>query len=330
MVEHYSAMLGWKAGVVWTLGGVLLSLVLGSVVRLLRLAGQRGEARRSRIASLRTWWILAVLFSAALLLGHGGLGTLFALASVLGLREYLGLTFEMRRDRVADFLAYAAIPVHYLLLHGQSTELSNNFLPLVFFLLLSIRLVMTGTTIGFVYDVSSVFWGLMLTTYCVSHAVRLVHLPETLNPVGGWPGWIIYLVLLTELNDIAQALWGRQFGRHKVTPTISPKKTWEGLLFGMATTVVAAVLIAPLLTPLADLPGLIPWQWAALAGLIIAAGGFFGDVTVSAVKRDVGVKDSGTLLPGQGGMLDRIDSLSFTAPLFYYYLVLVLPVAQSP
>jgi phosphatidate cytidylyltransferase len=255
------------------------------------------------------------------------------IVSLFGLREYLALTYEARRDRVADLIALAAVPLHYVLILEGSNGEWLIFLPTLMFLLLAVRLVLTGTTSGFVYDVSSVFWGLMLTTFCVSFAVRLAVLPDEYNPVGHWAGWMFFLIILTEINDIAQALWGRKFGRHKVTPTVSPHKTWEGLLFGMATTIVAAVLLAPLLTPLGSarfFPAFFPGQWSIVAGLIIALGGFFGDVTVSAVKRDMGAKDSSRLLPGQGGMLDRIDSLSFTAPLFYHFILVLHSWKESP
>jgi phosphatidate cytidylyltransferase len=320
-VDRLAEQLDVRVGVAWTLLVLFSALLVGTAVRLASLGKEDSGRRRSRIASLRTWWILSVLFAAALLAGRGGVALLFGLASLLGLREYLALTFEMRRDRVADFLAYVAVPLQYLWIYLGYDTLIWTFLPVLFFLLLSARLVLTGTTTGFVYDVGSVFWGVMLIVFCLSHAFRLAVLPEKTNPAGGWPGWVLYLVVLTELNDIAQALWGRQLGKHKVTPSISPHKTWEGLLFGMATTVVAAAALAPWLTPLGNLPSALPLQWGMLAGLIIAIGGFLGDINMSAVKRDMGVKDSSSLLPGQGGMLDRIDSLSFSAPLFYYYVV---------
>ena len=123
----------------------------------------------------------------------------------------------------------------------------------------------------------------------------------------------MFLVLLTQLNDVSQYVWGRSFGRCKVIPTISPNKTVEGLLGGVATTMVLAQLLAPVLTPL-------HWYHAAAVGLVIGFGGFVGDVVVSAVKRDIGVKDSGSLIPGHGGILDRVDSLTFTAPLFFHFM----------
>ena len=118
---------------------------------------------------------------------------------------------------------------------------------------------------------------------------------------------------LTESNDIAQYLWGKSCGRRKVVPKVSPGKTLEGLVGGVITTMIASLIIGPLLTPLNTLQAL-------LAGLLIGISGFCGDVVMSAIKRDIGVKDSGKLLPGHGGLLDRIDSLIFTAPVFFYFI----------
>jgi phosphatidate cytidylyltransferase len=124
---------------------------------------------------------------------------------------------------------------------------------------------------------------------------------------------VFYLLVLTQLNDVAQYLWGKACGRHKVAPTVSPGKTVEGLLGGIATTTLLAWMFAPYLTPMHGLP-------AIASGLLIGVAGFVGDLVVSAVKRDLGVKDTGTLLPGHGGMLDRLDSLTLTAPLFFHFV----------
>jgi len=124
---------------------------------------------------------------------------------------------------------------------------------------------------------------------------------------------MLFLVVLTELNDVAQYVWGRLFGRMRVVPTVSPNKTAAGLIGGVATTMLLATLLAPLLTPLR-------FPYSLAAGLLIGMGGFVGDVVISAIKRDIGIKDSGTLLPGHGGILDRIDSLTYTAPLFFHFV----------
>ena len=139
-------------------------------------------------------------------------------------------------------------------------------------------------------------------------------LPFANNPVAGGVGLFIYIVFLTVINDAAQFCFGKKFGKNKIIPKISPNKTREGFLGGIITTPMIAFLIAPYLTPLTHIEALI-------AGLFISISGFIGDVVMSAIKRDLGVKDSGTLIPGHGGILDRLDSLIYTAPLFFHYTV---------
>jgi phosphatidate cytidylyltransferase len=152
---------------------------------------------------------------------------------------------------------------------------------------------------------------LMTTVFSLSHMAYLLALPAPGNPAAGGDGLLIYLLLLTQLNDVAQYVWGKSFGKHKVVPKVSPKKTVEGLAGGILTTALVGFLAGPYLTPLTPVE-------AAVAGLLIA--GFIGDISVSAVKRDLGIKDSGSILPGHGGILDRVDSLTFTAPLFFHYV----------
>ena len=123
----------------------------------------------------------------------------------------------------------------------------------------------------------------------------------------------MFLTFLTEFNDVAQYIWGKTLGRNKIIPMVSPSKTWEGFLGGVATTTVLSVLLSSWLTPMS-------YQVALMAGLLISAAGFIGDVTISALKRDIGLKDSGSMLPGHGGILDRIDSLTYTAPLFFHFI----------
>lgn len=182
------------------------------------------------------------------------------------------------------------------------------------FLLLPLQIVSLGQTAGFIRAVGTLHWGLMTTVFSVSHAaflliLRLKEKPEELPG----PGFVLMLVVLTALNDIAQFIWGKTLGRRKILPTVSPGKTWAGFLGGVSTTVLLAVLAGPLLTPLDG-------RQSALAGLILGLGGFVGDVCISAMKRDLRIKDSGGLLPGHGGVLDRVDSLTYTAPLFFHYV----------
>jgi phosphatidate cytidylyltransferase len=175
------------------------------------------------------------------------------------------------------------------------------------------RMILIGETQGFLRAVGTLHWGLMITVFSLSHMAYMLVLPEATNPAGGRMGLLIFLVVLTELNDVAQYLWGKSFGRRKISPKVSPNKTVAGFIGGVATTVLLAVLFAPYLTPLSFAASL-------AAGALIGIGGFVGDVTISALKRDIGVKDSGSLLPGHGGILDRLDSLTYTAPLFFHFV----------
>jgi phosphatidate cytidylyltransferase len=139
-------------------------------------------------------------------------------------------------------------------------------------------------------------------------------IPIEKNPVGGGLGMLLCILILTVFNDFAQFFFGKSFGKHKIIPKVSPNKTWEGFIGGVVATTIMAMFLSPYLTPLSLALG-------GGAGFVIAVTGFLGDVTMSAIKRDIGVKDSGTLLPGHGGILDRLDSLVFTAPLFFHYTV---------
>jgi len=135
-------------------------------------------------------------------------------------------------------------------------------------------------------------------------------LPEIPGFRAGGRGMMLFIVFITEINDIFQFIWGKLLGRHKIIPKISPNKTWEGFFGGILTTTVIGFLLR-FLTPLNEFEAL-------AVSLTVACAGFIGDVIVSAVKRDIGIKDTGPLIPGHGGILDRIDSLSLTGPVFFY------------
>ena len=310
---------------------LFLALIAGAVIRLALLKGVSAEKRKQRIGSLISWWVLALLLAACVLLGRAAAVLFVGLASLQGIREFLRLTSSRHEDYGIRTMAYATVPLHYILVYSGWYEIvSWAFIPVCAFLLLAVRVILAGKTAGYLQAVTTVSWGLIITVYCLSHAAMLFTLPATSNPVGGNAGWFLYLLLLTEANDIFQALWGRKFGKRKVVPNISPNKTWEGLILGVLSTIVLAIVLAPLLTPLANRPVstpdkielFLPWLVPAFVGFFISIAGFFGDVNMSAVKRDVGVKDSGTLIPGQGGILDRIDSLTFAAPAFFYYVLI--------
>jgi phosphatidate cytidylyltransferase len=187
------------------------------------------------------------------------------------------------------------------------------FIPVYVFRFLSLCMVIVGETKDFLRSAGTLHWGLMTMVFSISHVAYLLVLPAVSGSRAGGAGLLLYLVFLTQANDVALFLWGKSLGKNKIVPSVSPNKSWEGFLGGVATTTVLAVLLSGLLTPLS-----IPR--ALLAGILIAAAGFVGDVTISAVKRSIGGKDSGNLLPGYGGIMDRIDSLTYTAPRFFHFI----------
>jgi phosphatidate cytidylyltransferase len=318
-------------GLLRMIGVIFAALAAGSVIRFVSLRNADAELRRKRFASLRTWWVVAAVVAGCLLAGRAGICVLLAAAGIVAFREYAGLLGVRETERPAVYAVYGIAVLHYvLILLGQASAFLV-FVPLGGLLILAVLQLVRGNPGGYIRTIGSLFWGMMVLVYGISHAAYLFVLPATASGPAGPAGWFLFLVILTEADDIFQAIVGRPFGahkRHRITPMISPNKTWEGLIGGMLVTIGLAILLAPWLTTLSDAPGALAlpermryWGGPALAGIAITLAGFFGDINMSAVKRDAGVKDSSRLLPGMGGLIDRVDSLTFAAPTLVYFLV---------
>jgi phosphatidate cytidylyltransferase len=170
-------------------------------------------------------------------------------------------------------------------------------------------------------------WGLTVAgafyiAWLLSHFILLRSLSapalheSIFTPLGMQPGvaWIYYVCAITWLQDTSAYFVGRQFGRHKLAPILSPKKTWEGAVGGMLGAILTGIVCVWLLgLPITLLQG-------ALLGVVGGIVGPLGDLSESLIKRQVGLKDAGTLIPGHGGILDRADSLLFTVPILYYLI----------
>ena len=293
--------------------GVIAALACASLLVAALIRWRPEKDRRELVRRIGSWWVIVILFFGVLLICRSAAIVFFAAVSYLALKEYISLIPTRRADHRVLFWAYLAVPVQYWWVHIQWYGMFIIFIPVYMFLFLPMRMVLKGETEGFLKAAGTLHWGLMTTVFSLSHMACLLALPDDGNPVAGGVGLVLYLACLTELNDIAQYVWGKSFGRRKVVPTVSPNKTWAGLLGGVGTTILLSYLLAPFLTPLRPLD-------SVYAGVIIGLGGFLGDITVSAVKRDIGIKDTGHLLPGHGGILDRVDSLTFTAPLFFHFI----------
>ena len=262
----------------------------------------------------RAWWFMVGTLTVSILLGKGITLAVLAIVSYLALKEYLSAIPTRRADRAFLLFAYLAIPVQAYLIAADRYDLFIVFVPLYASVFLPVAILFGGQTHGYLRAAATVGLGLFLTVYLFGHLSYLVFLPDELNPVGGSLGLMVYLVFLAQSNDVSQYLVGKSLGRHRMVPGISPGKTVEGFAGGICFTVFLAVLVAPWLTPFGR-------GEAIFTGCLIALCGFAGDVTLSAIKRDLGIKDWSRLLPGHGGILDRIDSLIFTAPLFFHFVM---------
>jgi phosphatidate cytidylyltransferase len=301
------------SSVLWTLAGIVALLVVATVVVALMRRGDASNRHAELAARVRSWWALVAVFAVAISFSRALAVVFFAILSFLALKEYLSLIPTRRADRRVLFWAYLCVPLQYLWVWREWYNLFLIFIPVWAFLFIAMRMVLRGETRDFLRAAGTIHWGLMTMVFGLSHLAYLLVLPEGKPVAAHGAALLLFVVLLTELNDVAQYVWGRAIGRRKVIESVSPKKTVEGLVGGAATTTVIAFLLAPLLTPLTPLDSI-------AVGLMIGFGGFLGDVTISAVKRDIGVKDSGSMIPGHGGILDRIDSLLFTGPVFFHFM----------
>lgn len=294
-------------------GGVLAVLLIATVAGALLARRAGDEVSRATITNLndriRAWWVMCAVLALALLTGRTGAVFLFAAISFLALREFMTLAPTRHGDhRALLWIFFVVTPIQYWLVWRDWYGLFAIFIPVFVFLLVPARVALAGDTGEFLARTAVIQWGLMICVYCVSYAPALL----MLNPGGAGSGakLLLFLLIVVQGSDVLQYIWGKLLGRRKIAPLVSPNKTWEGFLGGVAC---ATLLGAALwwLTPFA------PWQ-AAVMALVIALMGFAGGLTMSAIKRDRGVKDFGALIAGHGGILDRIDSLCFAAPVFFH------------
>jgi len=299
---------------VWLVGGVVGLLTLASLIGYglrRRGGGEDFQATvRNLNARIRAWWVMVLVFVLALAAGGAGSVALFGLISWLALREFITLTPTRHADHRTLFCVFFIItPLQYYLVAIQWYGLFSLLIPVHAFLFIPIRTAAAGDCERFLERTAKVQWALMVCVFCVSHAPALLML-EIPGYAGQNAKLLFYLVLIAQLSDVLQYVWGKTLGRHPIAPTVSPHKTWEGLLGGTASaTLVGAALWWA--TPFS------PWQALGMS-LAVTLMGFAGGLTMSAIKRDRGVKDYGSLIGGHGGVLDRIDSICFAAPVFFH------------
>ena len=293
-------------------GVLLLASSIGALLKWRVAHGQPHTVIDNLNARVNAWWVMIGVIGLSFACGKGGVMVLFYLISFYALREFMSLAYTRRGDHAAIAVAfYIALPVQYFLIWIEWYGLYSIFIPVYAFLILPILAAVGGDTKRFLDRTSKVQWGLMISVFCISHVPALL----TLN-IPGFEGrnllLIAFLVIVVQGSDVLQYVWGKLLGKRKVAPELSPSKTWEGLLGGVASATALGALLS-WATPFT------PWQ-AALMSLTICVMGFFGGLVMSAIKRDRGVKDWGTMIEGHGGMLDRLDSVIFAAPIYFHAL----------
>lgn len=299
-------------------------LMLGVVI-VLSVASALGEVLRRRFdadgtnpvienlnARINSWWAMVILLAIALLFGRVGIVVLFGLMSFAALREFLTLTVKSRADHWALLVSFfVIIPVQYWLIYIDWYGLYSIFIPVYAFLFMPILVALRGDTSRFLSRVAETQWGLMVAVFAASHVPALLTLD-----IPGFEGrevlLIAWLVVVVQGSDVLQYVWGKLIGKHPVAPSLSPSKTWEGFAGGVLSASALGALLA-WLTPFAI------WQ-AALLAIVVTLMGFFGGLVMSAIKRDKGVKDWGHLIAGHGGFTDRLDSVVFSAPVFFHII----------
>jgi phosphatidate cytidylyltransferase len=298
----------------WILGAVIAGLVIASLIGWILARRAESEERKAAIdnlnARIRAWWIMIAIFTISFVIGPAGSMLLFAFISLLALREYVSLISSTRADhRTLVWSFFVFNPLQYWFWYEGWYGLAIILIPVYAFLFVPIRLALAGDVGGFLDRAARIQWGLMVCVYCISYAPALLTLQ-----IPGYSGQdaklLLFLVIVVQLSDVFQYVWGKLLGKRKIAPAISPHKTWGGFVGGVATAVALGTSLW-WMTPFSPLQAL-------GMSLAVALMGFAGGLTMSAIKRDRGVKDFGHTIEGHGGILDRMDSICFSAPLFFH------------
>ncbi|WP_150460717.1 phosphatidate cytidylyltransferase [Nesterenkonia ebinurensis] len=323
-------MSGWEVGLlddtaIKLLGGVVIILIMASAAAWILKSRLGATGTITNLTQrINAWWLMAAVIGAVLAAGETVTIVLFLLLSLLALREFITISPTTRGDhKVLVWLVFIIPAVHYWFMWEHWYGMFSVFIPVYAFLFLPARNALAGQTKGFLQRSATIQWALMVCVYAISHTPALLQLPVAMEvgreaAEGSPPGsggatgahLLLFLLIVVQGSDVLQYIWGKSLGRHPIAPKVSPNKTWEGFIGGVlsATALGAALWWLTPFTPLA----------AAALALLSCVMGFAGGLVMSAIKRDRGIKDFGAAIPGHGGIMDRLDSLCFAAPVFFH------------
>ena len=306
-------------------GLLALASAIGRILQRQPQLGLNPAAVEAFNGRLRAWWVICCLLPVAFL-STGLTVTIFGLISFWALREFITLTPTRLSDHRALFWVFFLFaPMQYVLvgLDGYQMQGPNGperldtyalysvMIPVFAFLFIPLRIAIAGDPRRFLERVAKIQSGLLVCVYCLSFAPALLKLQWAEQQPGDTSRLLFFFVIISLLGEAMQFTWSRLYGRHVIAPEINNSRTWEGFLGGAATTALIGLALV-WATPFQE-----TWH-TALVSMLIAVMGLAGSMTMSAIKRDRGVRDYGTLVEGHGGVLDRIDALCFAAPVFYH------------
>jgi len=295
----------------WLFGGMAAILTVATVIgQIIRLRKGRGKVVDNLNQRIWAWWGMIFIIFLALFIGNIGTVVLFGIISFLALREFISLIPTRLADHRTLFWAFFIItPLQYYFVATQWYGMMSIFIPVYAFIFVAIRGVLGGDATEYLARTSKIQWALMVCVFALSHIPALLMLSLSGGPAQNFK-LILFILTVVQISDILQYCFGKLFGKHLVAPKISPNKTVEGLVGGILSASLVGILLSPI-TPFS-------WWQSGIISLLLTSLGFFGGVVMSAIKRDQGVKDFGSALPGHGGILDRVDSLCFSAPVFFH------------
>jgi len=312
----------------WLFIGVAGVLILASAITAL-LSWRVGKDKTSAVIvnlhqRVVAWWVMVAVLAGALILGESAVVVLFYLLSLLALREFITISPTHQKDHKTLIWVFFVVPlIHYWFVWQHLYGMFAVFIPVYVFLFLPARNALVGETKDFLQRSAVIQWALMVCVFAISFVPSILHLPTAIalgregahgapvnsaGPAGA--KLLLFFVLVVQISDVLQYVWGKTLGKHPVAPKVSPNKTWEGFIGGiLSATGIGAALWW--LTPFNSL------QAAGLA-FVSCLLGFAGGLVMSSIKRDRGVEDFGSTIPGHGGIMDRLDSLYFAAPVFFH------------
>ncbi|MFV0347143.1 MAG: phosphatidate cytidylyltransferase [Halodesulfovibrio sp.] len=316
----------------WIMAVLVGLLSLFSIIWRVMEAKEMAMGPEIRDRTITWWWMVAVFMLALsthrmvsfLFLGFLSFAALREYETLLPMHDKAGDKSLSFKDRGASLASYLALPTSILLAYIEWYNLFLILVPVYVFLLIPILFILQNRTQGCLKSMGIIALGFMFFVHNFGHCLFMINMG---------PIVLMYCIALTEARDLLSFWVGKGLARRaaampegklrsfldrKIAAEISPKKTWAAGLVSAVLIALLSLVFVPLMPDFPD--GRMSYAYSALVGFMIGMLGLFGDLAFSMVKRDIGVKDSGSSLPGHGGIIDRIDSLVFTVPIVFHLI----------